>query len=380
MKESTEGNRVGKPVEPERGVEAEAARKPWVAVAILWALLTLGAVPAARSLKLPRGFGREAEIADEAFRLLMYLGAPVFATVVAVMVVAVVAFRERREGEGQGGKRPDGAHLVASPRFDGAWLAITSALALVLIVNPGIVGIARFFGSGLSDEMVVRVEGARWFWTVTYPDAGVTTNSELVLPVGRRVRFEVTSKDILHSFWIPGLRVKIDAVPGRTTTISASATDPGGREDDEGLRLQCAELCGLAHSTMAIPVRLLPAAEFDSWLAEQAPSAGKAAAERSSCPPASDRVTLVAERVAFDAGCLTLHAGRPAVVVMTSKELVPHNFAVYETKGGRPLFVGETVTGPVTVEYALPPLPPGTYYFQCDLHPIEAMSGEVKVA
>jgi len=255
---------------------AAPSRSQWVAVGAVWAVVTALALGFSYLLNLPDPFGREAHIADEAFKLLMYLASPVFGLVVAVLVVSVVAYRYRPTEASASGKRGeaesgivDGAHIVATPKVDAAWLAITAALAVLLIINPGIVGIVRFFGTTLPDEQVVKVEGARWFWTVTYPDAGVTTTKELVLPTHRRTRIEVSSKDVLHSFWIPGLRVKIDAVPGRTTTISTTPEKEGSFETDQGLRLQCAELCGLAHSSMAIPVRLLPPDEFDRWLSEQ---------------------------------------------------------------------------------------------------------------
>jgi cytochrome c oxidase subunit 2 len=73
---------------------------------------------------------------------------------------------------------------------------------------------------------------------------------------------------VLHSFWVPAFRVKIDAVPGRTTHVYVSIEREGSYETDSGLRVQCAELCGMDHGAMALPIRVLPRAEFDAWLAE----------------------------------------------------------------------------------------------------------------
>ncbi|MCL6650066.1 MAG: hypothetical protein K6U89_17260 [Chloroflexi bacterium] len=113
---------------------------------------------------------------------------------------------------------------------------------------------------------VVRVEGARWLWKISYPQYGVTSR-ELVLPVGRRVRFDVTATDVLHSFWIPAFRMKIDAVPGMTTRVFITPTATGSFEDNFHFRLQCAELCGLGHNLMRSPVRVVDPAEFEAWVA-----------------------------------------------------------------------------------------------------------------
>ncbi len=88
---------------------------------------------------------------------------------------------------------------------------------------------------------------------------------ELVLPDETRIRFDVTALDVLHSFWVPAFRQKIDAVPGQTTTVYVT-TKGLGDPSDAAYRLQCAELCGLHHGTMAMPVRVLGADDFGEWL------------------------------------------------------------------------------------------------------------------
>jgi cytochrome c oxidase subunit 2 len=93
---------------------------------------------------------------------------------------------------------------------------------------------------------------------------------EMVLPADRRVKFEVTATDVLHAFWVPAFRMKIDAVPGGVTTTYATPNVTGGRDDDIGFRLVCAELCGTGHSVMAMPVRVVEPDEFEAWVAEKA--------------------------------------------------------------------------------------------------------------
>ncbi|MFN0088907.1 MAG: cytochrome c oxidase subunit II [Acidimicrobiales bacterium] len=134
-------------------------------------------------------------------------------------------------------------------------------------INPGFVGLRDLRGSSEAD-LVVQVQAQRWSWVFTYPD-GVRSTTELALPVDERVRFDVTATDIVHSFWIPAFRTKIDAVPGRTTQLYVTPERTGDADRDFNVRVQCAELCGLGHTVMAAPVRVLERAEFDAWLAAQ---------------------------------------------------------------------------------------------------------------
>ncbi|MFM7718795.1 MAG: cupredoxin domain-containing protein [Actinomycetota bacterium] len=93
---------------------------------------------------------------------------------------------------------------------------------------------------------------------------------------------------------------------------------------------------------------------------------------------AAEGPTVVADMLAFDTTTIALAADTPTVIVLDNREAgIPHNISIYDAAGGDPLYRGELVTGPVEVEYALPPLPAGTYVFRCDVHP--TMAGEVVV-
>ncbi len=192
----------------------------------------------------------------------MRLAVPVLAFVIAVLAVSVVRFRSR------GAPAEDGPPVRGNPRTYALWLGVTGALTVVLIINPGLVGLSEIRGEPRED-MVVQVEGARWFWTISYPAEDVSTSTELVVPADTRIRFEVTSLDILHAFWVPAFRMKVDAVPGLTTEARVTTQEPAAFEDDPGLRLQCAELCGTGHAIMVIPVRVLDQAEFAAWVEAQ---------------------------------------------------------------------------------------------------------------
>ncbi|HXF71061.1 MAG TPA: cytochrome c oxidase subunit II [Actinomycetota bacterium] len=338
---------------------------PAVVAGVLWLGLTaLGEVALWRPRFFPGRYAAEAQLVDSAFLLLARLAVPVFAFVLSVLVVAVARFRHRR------GPRQDGPPLRGDPVVYSLWLSLTTALALLVILNPGLLGLQELQQPvGERDELVVRAEASRWSWAVTYPN-GVTTRDELVLPAGRRVRFEVTSTDILHSFWIPAFRLKVDAVPGMTTVVHATPTRVGSSDHDPALRVQCAELCGLGHSMMSMRVRVVDQETFEAWLRGTTP--GPAA-----CAPARAELRITAERIAFDRSCLAVPADTPVTLTLDNRDQgIPHNLSVARDEGFTDVvFSGEIFSGPGSRTYRLGPLPAGTYFFRCDVHPVPAMSG-----
>ncbi len=332
-------------------------RDGWLAAALWLALTAVGEAAVWNPRIFPGGYAREADVSDSAFRLLMRLAVPVFAFVLAVLVVSVV--RHRAKGK----PAEDGPPVAGSRAVYALWLAVTSALAVVLIVNPGLVGLSEIRGEAYED-MVVHVQAAQWAWTVTYPDEGVTSRAELVLPVDTRVRFDVTSVDVLHSFWIPAFRMKVDAVPGMTTSVRVTTTRAGSFPDDPGLRIQCAELCGLNHATMAMPVRVLDEAGFRAWLDEQRRGGAPA------CEPTGTELAITAQDILFDTDCLAVAEGTPFTIVFDNRDGVPHNVAIYTDEAAtEALFKGEIFEGPEARTYRVGPLEAGTYFFRCDVHP-----------
>ncbi|MDR7433548.1 MAG: cytochrome c oxidase subunit II [Armatimonadota bacterium] len=236
----------------------------YLKAAILWILLTaIGEFLALRIPLFPTAAAEEARIIDSSFILLMILGIPVFTFVLAVLIYTLSTFRSREEAP------EDGPPVHGRPAVALLWITITAGLAIYVIFNPGLKGLAELRANQRADLMV-RVEGSRWFWKVTYPEYGITAR-EIVLPVHRRVRFEVTSVDVVHSFWVPAFRVKIDAVPGIVTRVFVTPTQTGTFQEDYHFRLQCAELCGLGHSMMTAPVTVLEQGEFDAWVGKAKP-------------------------------------------------------------------------------------------------------------
>lgn len=238
-------------------------RHGWIA-ALLWIGLTaLGEYLVATVDLFPVGAAREAVIIDEAFQFLMVLGVPVLTFVIAAMLYSMLAFRGQDLSE-------SGRPFHTSRPVTWAWMAITSGLAIFIVFNPGLKGL-RELTSDTNQDLTVLVESEQWQWTYTYVEHGITVEDadELVLPVNQRVMFEITASDVIHSFWVPAFRMKVDAMPGRTNVMYVTPTETGSFEDDFNMRVQCAEMCGTGHPRMRTGVTVLAQEDFEQWVEEQ---------------------------------------------------------------------------------------------------------------
>lgn len=145
----------------------------------------------------------------------------------------------------------------------------------------------------------VYVSAKQWMWKFAYPSGSHTINA-LYVPVDRPVRLLLTSRDVIHSFYVPEFRVKHDAVPGRYTTVWFTATKPGT------YKVLCTEYCGTEHSRMRAQVVVLSAADFGRWL-EQDGGGGPADPELLSWSGQEPSLPLRGETVAAKYGCLRCH-------------------------------------------------------------------------
>jgi cytochrome c oxidase subunit 2 len=137
-------------------------------------------------------------------------------------------------------------------------------------------------GGGAANLPPLRVDvtGHQWWWELHYPGSGARLRNEMRMPVGRAVDVHVGSADVIHSFWVPRLGGKLDAVPGRTQVVRLQADQPGI------YRGQCAEFCGLAHAHMTMTVVAMPLDEFEAWLGAQRAPAASALPPAQAAPPA----------------------------------------------------------------------------------------------
>jgi cytochrome c oxidase subunit II len=181
--------------------------------------------------------------------------------VVAFLVWAIVRGRKASAGDRSIGTAKD--FLLA--RVVVLSVAVTIIILFALLV--GSVWTGHLGASRPSNTVTIALTGHQWWWEIEYedevPSRRVTVANEMHIPVGRPVVIKVTSRDVIHSFWVPNLAGKRDLIPGYTTAIWLQA-------DRTGIfRGQCAEFCGRQHAKMAIDVVAESAADFEQWLQNQ---------------------------------------------------------------------------------------------------------------
>lgn len=205
------------------------------------------------ALPLPIQASVEALTIDQLIGWHLTIIAFLFSLIVVFMIYSVVLFRR------QPGDDSEGQHFEGNTALEIVWTVVP----LLFVVVFSFIGVDTLntVTRAAPDENVVRINGFQWSWTFEYPEGFVS--QELVLPVDQRARMEMTANDVIHSFWIPEMRVKQDLVPGETTIIRFTPTLTGE------YRLRCAEMCGLNHWSMLAPVRILEQDEYDAWIAER---------------------------------------------------------------------------------------------------------------
>ena len=195
---------------------------------------------------------RSTERVDDLLIFVFSLSAVFFVGIVSTMTYFVVRYRRRHEGQ-----RTSANH--GNVKIEVVWAAVP-ALLLVVIFAWGFRDYL-YLAVAPRDSIEVRVTGQRWFWTFDYPAAGISGTSELTVPVGRPVKLVMSSKDVIHSFYVPAFRVKRDVLPNRYTEMWFEALQPGTYD------VMCAEYCGRGHSTMLTRVKVVSQKEYEDWIA-----------------------------------------------------------------------------------------------------------------
>jgi len=217
--------------------------------------------------------GENARKIDDLQRIPFYIAGVVMVIVSAAVIFCVVKFRDR------GQAIPKQTH--GKPALE---IALT-ILPAVILIGIGIPTVSTLFDLAKSDDTqcVINVTGQQWWWEYDYPvqegcggiAKPIVTSGQFVIPAGQNVLLRITSRDVIHSFWIPKLNGKKDAVPGRIHTLRMQADQPGIYAG------QCTEFCGLSHAYMRMEAVSLDAAGFETWKANQladyeAPAGGSA--------------------------------------------------------------------------------------------------------
>lgn len=316
----------------------------------------------------------------------LYLPIFLVAVVVFILVeglVLYVTLRFRRKASDT--QLPPQTH--GNNLLEVVWTTIPFIVVMVLFVGSFMV-LQDVEAKEPNPAVTVDATAFQWQWKFEYPELDIKPlqgagkqGPEMVVPINERVRIRLHATDVIHAFYVPSFFYKKDAIPGRTNEfeiIVEKAGTYGG---------QCAEFCGLSHADMYFTVRAVERADYDAWVQQKIAEA--AATPTPKPPPASGepkptgpvvKVLTTAEApLAFDVDTITAKAGTSLTIEYTNDSGVPHNIAFYE---------GEDATAPViavTVPYdeAQPgpgdvqtltfdvPAEPGSYYFDCQIHPAQ---------
>lgn len=205
----------------------------------------------------------------------------ILTVIIVLIVLAVFGLMGYVMVRFRAGRNPQPARWSHNTPLEIAW-TLLPVLILVVIAFPSFR--LLFAMDRIKDaDLTVKVTGHQWYWSYSYPDSGVmfdammlqdddlppgeprllATDTHLVLPVGRNIRIQITADDVIHSWSVPSLGLKTDAIPGRLNETWVRIERPGKYYG------QCSQLCGVNHGFMPIEVEALPPDQYAAWMADQ---------------------------------------------------------------------------------------------------------------
>jgi cytochrome c oxidase subunit 2 len=199
---------------------------------------------------LPDWAGKEGERIGFVFWFTTIISLGIFTVVAAATIFAVLRFRAAP------GDDSDGPPIHGHTGLEIAWTVVPVLLVTAISAVSAVV-LAQNADAG-KNPLVVKVVGQQFAWQFTYPNG--KTYGQLRLPVDRHTKLEITAKDVIHSFWVPELAQKQDAVPDEVNPLVVTPKRTGT------FAVICTELCGIGHAIMRTSAIVMPEGEFDSWL------------------------------------------------------------------------------------------------------------------
>ncbi len=204
------------------------------------------------TLWMPPGSSTIAGEVDALMEFIIYVSIFFFGIVVFSIIFFSLRYYHKRQEEEFG--KP---HAAYNAKLEFFWTIIPTILVVIVFFW----GFKVYMKMNVvpKDAIEIKVTGQKWFWTFDYPE-GINTLNELVVPAGKAVKLLMSSKDVIHSFYVPDFRIKMDVLPNRYTVTWFEATGPGTHN------LFCAEFCGDGHSKMIGTVKVVSEREYNEWL------------------------------------------------------------------------------------------------------------------
>jgi cytochrome c oxidase subunit II len=230
---------------------------------IALALVFAGGAPAEAGFTPVEPRSPNANAINDAYNWVSIFTGAIFLLVQGSLLLFIIRYRRRKRA-----RTEDGAQVHGNTNLELAWtvapvLILVAIGSFVFLKLPDIQNVPSANASG--GRVDVEVKGYRYYWNFEYPN-GVISVDRLRAPVDQSVRLAITAPDfeVIHSWWVPALGGKFDAIPGVVNESWFRATAPGV------YRGQCAEFCGIQHAAMTASVEALPREEFESWLEDEA--------------------------------------------------------------------------------------------------------------
>jgi len=207
---------------------------------------------------LPVQASTEAGRSDNLLWFVFFASGAIFTIVVTFLVYSIWRFRAPKDDES------DGPPIHGNTMLEVIWTAIPALLLAAVTVYSYVVlsdneAVAK-------DRMTIDVTGEQFAWSFVYPEQRIQTG-DLRVPEGQQIYLRLHARDVIHDFWVNQFRLKADAVPGITNTLSFTANRIGTYP------VICAELCGLGHNVMRAKVIVMSKSDFQTWLAAAAAKA-----------------------------------------------------------------------------------------------------------
>jgi cytochrome c oxidase subunit 2 len=232
----------------------------------------------------------EGEQIDTLWDVLVIFSVPVFVLTQTVVLYSVWRYRMR-----PGDELRDGPPIHGNTRLEIIWTAIPAILLVALCSYSYVV--LRDIEEADANALGVRVVGQQFTWTFYYkdPDGKTFASPQLYVPTGRQVKFTVQSDDVIHDFYVPAFRLKIDAVPGVNTSLRVTPKTVGQYP------VVCAELCGIGHAAMRQTAHVVTPEEYQAFIERRGRPEGEE-------EPAGGGAAPDCNAVFTDAGCGGCHA------------------------------------------------------------------------
>jgi cytochrome c oxidase subunit 2 len=293
------------------------------------------------------------------YYVIFALAGAVFVGVIGWLLFSIVRFRRRAGDEAEPPQREGRAPIVV--------LFFVIGLVIVATLFPfGERTLASVDRVDRNAQIHIRMQGFQWEWTAFYLDEGLVVTGKTLkqplvfeVPVDVPVRMELVSTDVMHEFFLPDLLFMRNAVPGHPNVFTFTPTKLGTYQG------QCAQFCGLWHSRMTFVMKVVANVDYGAWVTKE-----KAAVLLATCPPKIGSISITAKDISWNTNCLSVAAGSPVSLTVANQDAgIDHNFAIYDNpQRHERLFQTGRFSGVATNTYQLPTLPPGKYYFQCDVH------------